>query len=127
MTLWDLTEEQLTGRVVPRESQDTINLPKPFLVYGLGNSTNEDLAEDGDHEAYRQFFQVWVHDEGGSFDLIDDTIEVVKRRLHLASHAPSKVTLVRWLENSAEFSNETYNTVFRYMRFQAIISKGVTP
>jgi len=31
---------------------------------------------------------------------------------------------IRYLETSAEFSNQTYNTIFRYIRFQAIIAKG---
>ena len=110
-----LTEAQLTARVVPRESQDDFNLPKPFFVYGMGNVTNEDLAEDDDHEAYRQFFQVWIHDEGGDFSLIDDCVEIIKRRLIGASNAAAMVTLVKWLETSGEFSNQTYNTNFRYI------------
>jgi hypothetical protein len=111
-------------RVMPRVSQDTINIPKPFLVYGLGNNTNEDLAEDNDHEAHRQFFQVWIHDEGGDYGLIDDMVEIVKGAFQGKNHPPSNVTQVRWLETSGEFANETYNTIFRYVRFQAIISKG---
>lgn len=122
-----ITEAELSTRIVPRESQSTFNLPKPFFVYGLGNNTNEDLAEDQDHEAHRQFFQIWIHDEGGDYGLIDNCITIIKRRLHLASHPPSKVTTVRWLETSGEFANETYNTIFRYLRFQAIISKGESP
>lgn len=122
------TPETITGRVRPREASETINIEPPFLIYGLGNATNEDLAEADDHQAERQFFQVWVHDRGGSYDRIDDIIEIVKARLRNASDPASKVMQVRYLETSAEFGNETYNTIFRYIRFQAIIgsSKGVT-
>lgn len=103
----------------------SVNSPKPYIVYGLGNDTNEDLSEDSLHEAHRQFFQVWIHDEGASYDQVDDMVEIVKSRLKNASDKNSRITTVRWLETSQEFSNETLNTIFRYVRFQAIISKGV--
>jgi len=116
--------DRMSAQVMPRRSQETFNILKPFIVYGLGNNTNEDLAEDTDHEAHRQFFQIWIHDDGGDFGRIDDIIEVVKRLLTNASSPVDHVTQVRWLETSQEFNNETYNTLFRYVRFQAIISKG---
>ncbi len=127
-SLWPLfgvadANEMLT-RIVPRYSQTTINLPKPFLIYGLGNATNEDLAEDTDHVAFRQFFEVWVHDEGGDFDLIDDIVFEVKKALTGENDPDSMLTHIRWLETSGEFHNDTYNTNFRYIRFQGIISKG---
>ena len=118
------TLESAQERIFPRESQSSIPVSAPFLMFGLGNETNEDLAEDVDHCASRQFFQIWVHDRAGSYTTIDDIIPVVKNRLIMASHPPSLVSQVRYLETSAEFSNETYNTIFRYIRFQAIISKG---
>jgi hypothetical protein len=117
--------EGIRDRVVPRFASETINLPKPFLVFGLGNATNEDLAEDTDHEAYRQFFQIWVHDEPASFLRIDNELIVpIKKLLTGASDKQASITTIRWLETSQEFNNETYNTIFRYIRFQAIISKG---
>lgn len=130
--LWEAmgaTSTTVKKQVVPRESQSNINLPKPFLVFGLGNETNEALSDENDHRASRQFFQVWVHDEGGSFSRIDNNIiPVVKDLLIGASDKASMVTTILWLETSGEFSNETYNTLFRYIRFQAIISKGaLTP
>lgn len=117
--------ETAKDRVIPRRSESTVNVPKPFIVYGLGNSTNEALAEDEDHTAYRQFLQIWFHDEGGSYLQIDAMIEVVKKLLVGQRNTAAMVTNLHWLENSQEFSNETYNTIFRYARFQAIISKGV--
>jgi len=126
--LWPLfgvaDANEMLNRIVPRYSQTTINLPKPFLIYGLGNATNEDLAEDTDHVAFRQFFEVWVHDEGGDFDLIDDIVFEVKKALTGENDPSSMLTNVRWLETSGEFHNDTYNTNFRYIRFQGIISKG---
>lgn len=118
-------------RVVPRRSQENINIPAPYIIFGLGNATSEDLGDstaDGpqDRDAERQFFQIWIHDEGESFVQIDDLIEKVKKRLIGASDPVSRVLTVRYLETSQEFSNQTYNTIFRYIRFQAIKTTGGT-
>lgn len=123
-SLFGWTLEEAQDRVIPRQSEESINIPAPYIVYGLGNNTNEALAEDTDHTAHRQFFQVWIYDEGGDYGLIDDAIPVVKRILVNAHDTVSKVTTILWLETSAEFYNETYNKLFRYIRFQAIVSEG---
>lgn len=123
-TKLQFTAETARTKIHPRRSETNINIPKPFLIYGLGNATNEALAEDDDHVAYRQFFQIWIHDDAGSYLLIDEVLDIVKDVLVGQHHAGSKLTTINWLENSQEFSNETYNTIFRYARFQAIISKG---
>lgn len=125
-TTMNMTVAQLADQVFPREARTNINGPKPFLVYGLGNETNERLADDDqEHIAERQFFQVWIHDEGTSYLRIDETIKALKLRLVGAKSPADNLTTIHWLETSQEFSNETYNTIFRYVRFQAIISKGV--
>lgn len=113
--------------VIPRRSEGNFNLTKPFIVLGIGNATNEDLAEDQDHVAYRQFIQIWVHDEGGSYVRIDSILAEIKKLLVGQSDAATNLTNLVWLETSQEFSNETYNTIFRYHRFQGIISKGAAP
>lgn len=122
-------EAEVRTRILPRRASGTVNIDTPYLIFGLGNATNEDLAEASDHEAERQFFSVWVHDTGPTFGLIDETIPKIKARLIGASDKTSKVTTIKYLETSGEFNNETYGTVFRYIRFQAIISRtgAVTP
>lgn len=121
--------EGIKDRVMPRRSEGDILSAKPFLIYGLGNSTDEGLVDStaNDGQAERQFFQVWIHDEGGSYALIDDLVKKVKKRLIGASSPANRVTTIRYLETSQEFNNETYNTIFRYIRFQAIIATGGTP
>lgn len=118
--------EEIKHRVIPRQSETNVSIPRPYLVYGLGNSTNEGLEDStaDDARAERQFFQIWIHDEGGTYSDIDDIIPLVKRRLVGASHPPSQVASIIYLETSAEFSNDTYNTIFRYIRFQAILAQG---
>lgn len=119
-------EELVEDRVFPRESFDSSVVKKPFLVYGLGNDTNEHLSDEDDHEAHRQFFQIWIHDEGGDYSVIDDGVQAVKDLMKGASSKEFSITTVRWLETSQEFSDQTMNTIFRYIRFQAIISRGAT-
>lgn len=116
----------IVDRVLPRRSEFVVPKLRPFLIYGMGNSTNEALGDDtaGDAEAERQFFQIWVHDEGGSYVLIDQLVDKVKRTLRGKSSSANQILTIRYLETSAEFSNETYGTNFRYIRFQAIIAKG---
>lgn len=120
----------IRDRVMPRRSQTFVPLEKPFMIYGLGNSTDEELSDSTsrDKRAERQFFQVWVHDVDGTYLAIDNIIPKVIARLHGASHPPSRVLTTRYLETSQEFGNETYGTIFRYIRFQAIITQeGNTP
>lgn len=128
----DLGAEDIKTRVVPRRSKTTVdinNLKRPFLIYGLGNATNQNLvdatADDPqDKNATGQFFEVWIHDSGGSFVDIDAIVEHVIKLLNGASSPANGVISVSYLETSAEFNNETYDTNFRYVRFQAMIVKG---
>lgn len=119
----------IKDRVIPRRSRGDILVARPFLIYGLGNATNEQLGDStaNDVEAERQFFQIWIHDEEESYILIDNMITKVKKNLIGASSVPDKILTVRYLETSQEFNNETYNTNFRYIRFQAIRAKAGTP
>jgi hypothetical protein len=134
-TLTDSTELQsdlggvggIGDRVLPRRSQQVIPELKPFVVYGLGNSTAEGLGDStapNDKDADRQFFQVWVHDDGGSFTKIDTIVAKVIKLLHGAGSPANGVITVIYLETSAEFSSETYGTNFRYIRFQAVKVRG---
>lgn len=115
----------ILNRVLPRRSRENILVVRPFLVFGLGNATSEALVDSTandpvDKDGERQFFQVWVHDDSESYALIDNIVEKVKRRLIGVSSTEHRVLTIAYLETSAEFNNETYNTLFRYIRFQAI-------
>ena len=128
----DLGAEDITTRVIPRRSKTTVDintLLRPFLVFGLGNATNQQLADSTaddpqDKRAVGQFFQVWVHDAGGSFVKIDDIVQHVIDLLEGASSPPHGINTITHLETSGEFNNETYDTNFRYIRFQAMIVTG---
>jgi hypothetical protein len=120
--------EEIQSRIIPRESQSNINLPRPFIVYGLGNSTAEGLVDPTDPDMIDpegQFSQIWVHDESGDYTLIDDILHEVKGALRGASSPVHHVLSTRYLETSQEFASEQYGTIFRYARFQHTIAEGV--
>lgn len=121
--------EGIKDRVIPRRSRGDILVTRPFLIFGLGNATSEQLEDStaNDAQAERQFFQIWVHDEGESYLLIDQMIDKVKKCLIGAISVEHKILTIRYLETSQEFNNESYNTIFRYIRFQAIRAKAGTP
>lgn len=92
----------------------------PYVVYKLGYNANEAIAEDVLVE--RQFLQIWVHDysdgESGDYELIDLVIEEIKQVLHNATSKEHGVILCTYLETSQDLSDETLNTVMKYIRFQ---------
>lgn len=117
-------EEAIKDRVIPRRAKQTINVSDGgFIVFGLGHLSEEGLSEDPDFEMGRQFFQIWVHDPGPSYHKVDDIIPIIKKLFRGRGEASLGINQVRYLETSQEFNNETYNTIFRYIRFQAIITK----
>lgn len=119
--------EGIKDRVIPRASETNINADRPFLMFGLGNSTSFQLSDStaNDSRADRQFFQVWIHDEGGSYVNIDEVfIPLVKEALIGKTSPRHEIITIGYLETSQEFTNETYNTIFRYLRFEAIRGKA---
>lgn len=97
----------------------------PYIVYKLGNSTNEEFSEaDGAPEIDRQYLQVWVHDfhdgETGDYMAIDSVLTQVRAALTGQSSAADGIWTIRYLETSQDLNDDTLNTLFRYARFQII-------
>lgn len=128
--------EAIKSRVIPRRSQQVMPQAEepsedvtPYLAFGLGNSTSENLADStaqdlNDKDADRQFFEVWVYDDGGSYLKIDSLVAKIIKLLNGAASPENQVLTVIYLETSSEFSNETYGMNFRYIRFQAVKVRG---
>lgn len=115
----DPTLEGIFGaRMYQGESMTTSVIEKPFLVYTIGNATNELLSEDDD-QPQRQFFQIYIHDEPADYTRIDDAIDAVKKLL-VNSTDNGDVINVLYLETSRDLDDETMGTIMRYIRFQAI-------
>ena len=96
----------------------------PYIVYKLGYSANEDIAEDMSDGTTinRQFAQVWVHDysdgETADYMRIDEVVAALRKALHGKSSKEDGVIFCRYIETSQDLNDETLNTVMRYVRFQ---------
>lgn len=119
---------ELIGEAEPRvfaKKSMTSNIEDcPYIVYKLGFSANEDIAEEmpDDTIVSRQFLQVWVHDfsdnDTGDYMRIDAVLKQVIQALHKGSSVPDGVIFCRFLEFSQDLNDETLNTVVKYARFQ---------
>lgn len=112
----------LNPRIFAKKSLTSAIEAHPYIVYKLGNSSNEELAED--QAIDRQYFQVYIHDyhDGKTADYmkIDEIASAIRAAfLNLGSKADG-VWTVRYLETSQDLNDDTLNTVFRYLRFQLI-------
>lgn len=101
------------------ESVLASTIPKPFLVYTVGNATNENLSEE-DSTPERQFFQVYVHDKPADYTRIDQIVIAVKAKLKNVQSAEYGIITIRYLETSRDLDDNTLGTIMRYIRFQAI-------
>lgn len=101
------------------ESMLTSVVVKPFLVYTIGNATDVLLSEEMDTPE-RQFFQVYIHDEGGDYTRIDNGVRLVKNLLRHQQNADAGVMDIIYLETSRDLDDQTMQTIMRYIRFQAI-------
>ncbi len=110
------------GRVAAGQSVMTAQSEKPYIVIKMMNKTDEGF-DDPDVAARpaRQYFMVYIHDERPSYTGLDDWCDLVKQafRLNPAS-ASDRITWITFLEQSSDFDDVTLDTVFRYLRFQAI-------
>lgn len=112
------------NRVSSGESLMTAQIAKPYIVYRMGNDTDEGMFDDPDvpSRPNRQFFMVYIHDERPDYTGIDTYCQLVKNAFRLNPKSPSdNVVWTTFLEQSADFDDVTLDTVFRYLRFQAVM------
>lgn len=119
-------QDYINQRVFPKKSMKSSREDHPYLIYKLGNNTAEGISEEADPS--RQFFQIYVEDysdtEAADYIQIDEIIEVLKKTLKNASDADAELIGLRYLETSQDLNDETLGTVFKYVRFQAILGKA---
>jgi len=88
----------------------------------MGNDTDMRLAEY-DVAPHTQFFQVYVHDEPADYDRIDDMVKLVIAAFkYVESSAVNRIITTRYLETSRDLDDAILNTIFRYIRFQFVMS-----
>lgn len=112
-------------RMFQGESLLTANIDKPFLVFRMGNRTNEDLSEDMP-EVGRQFMSIYLHDVPADYSRIDKLELAVLHALNLASSAADNIITARYLETSRDLDDQALSTIYRYLRFQLVTGQGVT-
>jgi hypothetical protein len=124
LTLHDLPG-QANQRVFPKRSMKSSVEEHPYIVYKLGNNTNMGLSEVS--AINQQYFQVYVHDytdtQTADYGLIDEVLEAIKALLVNASSATDGAITIQYLETSQDLNDETLGTLFRYLRFFAIVKE----
>ena len=113
--------EGAPSNVFQNESMLTAVQDKPFWVYSIGNSTSELLSEDMDPG--RQFFQIYVHDEGADYSRIDDHVAIIKDGLRNQQSREAGIINIIYLETSRDLDDQSMGTLMRYIRFQAIVER----
>lgn len=114
--------ELFGNRFYQGESMMSANIAKPFLVYTIGNATDALLSEEM-NTPERQFFQIYIHDEGADYTKIDEGVRRVKNLLRHQQSAEAGIIDIVYLETSRDLDDVTMNTILRYIRFQAIKEK----
>ena len=84
---------------------------KPFIVMHTG-STDVVFNDGGAPDVVSNNAVIWVHDEPGSYDLIDEALTQVRRALIGQVAAPSGIAC-QWVGDSGELSNPDYGTLTR--------------
>jgi len=113
-----------SGRVLAGQSLMSAQNPKPYIVVKMMND-NDEGWDDPDVSArpHRQFFMVYIHDQRPSYVNLDDYTDLVKNVFRLnPSSPPDRITWITYIERSADFDDVTLDTVFRYLRFQAVMT-----
>lgn len=109
-------------RIFAKKSMTSSREEHPFIVYKLGNETNEELSEESDIS--RQYLQIWVHDysdqQVSDYARIDRVLTEIRRTLKNAGSGKDGVWTTLYIETSQDLNDDTLNTVFRYARFLVI-------
>lgn len=117
--------ETLEDRVSQGETMSDRLTKKPYIFYTIGNATNDQLGEGT--ITYNQFFQIYIHDEPGDYQLID---KLLKRTVHILDnahgvHEEYDIMHVQHLESSRDLDDVTLGTVMRYIRFVAKVKERI--
>lgn len=91
---------------------------KPFLVILIG-ATNVDLNDGGAPLATSQEAVIWVHDEPGSYDLIDECLPLVREAL-IGQVAEDTGIACVWQGDSGELADDSYGTIVRNSNYRLV-------
>jgi len=113
-------------RIYQGESMTSTPKTKPFLVHRLGNASPEIWTGDPteDIRPNQRYFSLYVHDNKGDYTRIDEILDLLRRWLPMEAPVASEHILeVRYLETSRDLDDAAFDTIQRYIRFLAILSR----
>lgn len=90
---------------------------KPYIVYTMGNATDEGMDDPDNFMPARQYFQIYIHDEVGDYSRIDQVVEELKKAFTTAM-PEGNVCGIQYLETSRDLDDPTLESIMRYVRFQ---------
>lgn len=91
-----------------------------FLVIRFGAEAPElDGDDDLDELPQNSNVQLWAHDRGGDYLVIDKILKTARRVLSGAT-MPANGFNCRWVEGSRDFKDPDFNTLTKYSRYVLI-------
>jgi len=112
-------------RVFAKKSMTSSIEEHPFIVYKLGNNTDDAFSEDVEVET--QYIQIWVHDftdeKSGDYMQIDRILGIIKSQFDKAVSPDDGVIRCIYLETSQDLDDNTLNTIFKYLRLAVKVKR----
>lgn len=91
---------------------------KPFLTFVLGSKIDE-LRDAGRSIAHSQLLTVWIYDEPGSYEIIDQCLGIVRDLLCVDIAEPGAIT-AEWTGDSGDFPADDYNGITRNSTYRLV-------
>lgn len=115
------------GRVYAAGGLRDADLTTPYIVYHIGNATDEQMADDEqlveiNRSPRRQFFQIYIQDQPADYSLVDQGVGLVKAAIRGVGSPTDNIITTRYLETSQDLNDDVLGTIFRYVRFQFVMS-----
>lgn len=100
---------------------------KPFAVYKVMDTIPSNVALDTAPDASEHIFNVYIHDERGSYTRIDQIISALKQTIRgLTSQTSStgaRCLEARWIGTSADSEDPTYDSAMKFITFTLVSDK----
>lgn len=91
---------------------------RPFIVINVGSDYPE--LNDGDAPAWsKRTASIWVHDDPGSYDRIDDIIPAIRAAL-VGQVAQPDAIAITWDGDSDQLADDMMGTIVRNTNYQLI-------
>lgn len=107
----------LPGGVHQGSSLENVPTLKPFLVHRFANEVPE-IKDAGQTLAMRQQCTLWVHDDPGNYENIDEVLAALTTLLEAASSDLSGFMQAEWLFTSDDLRDEEMGTIQRFIQWQ---------